>query len=132
LELRNVLAGLAVLLLVALVPTGVPAQTAAEVSNDAQLQKAYDDAFQAMLADPQNLDKTFAFAELAGRKGDFEGAISALERMLFVDPDLPRVKMELGVLYYRLGSYETARAYLQGALESPSDCCKRSSRSRTA
>ena len=52
-------------------------------------------------------------------KGDLEGAVSALERMLFINPDLPRVKLELGVLYFRLGSYETARAYLQGALEAP-------------
>ncbi|HUA54742.1 MAG TPA: tetratricopeptide repeat protein [Candidatus Sulfotelmatobacter sp.] len=93
------------------------AQTAAEVSNDAELQKAYDDAFAAMMAEPQNLDKTFAFAELAAKKGDLEGAISALERMLFINPDLPRVKLELGVLYFRLGSYETARAYLQEALQ---------------
>ncbi len=96
----------------------VSAQTAAEVSSDAELQKAYDEAFTAMMSDPQNLDKTFLFAELAARKGDLEGAISALERMLFVNPDLPRVKLELGVLYFRLGSFETARAYLQGALES--------------
>jgi tetratricopeptide (TPR) repeat protein len=95
------------------------AQTAAEISSDADLQKAYDDAFAAMMADPQNLDKTFAFADLAAKKGDLEGAISALERMLFINPDLPRVKLELGVLYFRLGSYETARAYLQGALEAP-------------
>ena len=93
------------------------AQTAGEVSSDRDLQKAYDDAFAAMMADPQNLDKTFLFAELATRKGDLEGAVSALERMLFINPDLPRVKLELGVLYFRLGAYETAQAYLQGALE---------------
>jgi tetratricopeptide (TPR) repeat protein len=101
----------------AVVTDSALAQTAAEVSSDAELQKAYDDAFAAMMADPENLDKTFEFAGLAAKKGDLEGAISALERMLFVNPDLPRVKLELGVLYFRLGSYETARAYLQGALE---------------
>jgi tetratricopeptide (TPR) repeat protein len=95
------------------------AQTAGEVSSDRDLQQAYDDAFAAMMADPQNLDKTFAFAELATRKGDLEGAVSALERMLFINPNLPRVKLELGVLYFRLGSFETARAYLQSALEAP-------------
>jgi hypothetical protein len=107
------------LLVGALVPIGAVAQTAGEVSSDAALQKSYDDAFASMMADPQNLDKTFAFAELAARKGDLEGAVSALERMLFVNPDLPRVKLELGVLYFRLGSYETARAYLQSALDTP-------------
>jgi len=103
----------------ATVTVGARAQTAGEISNDAELQKAYDDAFASMMADPQSLDKTFAFAELAARKGDLEGAVSALERMLFVNPDLPRVKLELGVLYFRLGSYETARAYLQAALDTP-------------
>jgi tetratricopeptide (TPR) repeat protein len=115
--LRIALWGLALAFGGATGTTPVWAQTAGEVSSDRDLQKAYDDAFAAMMADPQNLDKTFAFAELAARKGDLEGAISALERMLFINPDLPRVKLELGVLYYRLGSYETARAYLQGALE---------------
>jgi hypothetical protein len=38
--------------------------------------------------------------------------------MLFYNPDLPRVKLELGILYFRLGSYEMARSYFQGALAS--------------
>ena len=39
--------------------------------------------------------------------------------MLLINPNLPRVRLELGVLYYRLGSYEVARTYLEGALKSP-------------
>ena len=39
--------------------------------------------------------------------------------MLLINPDLPRVRLELGVLYYRLGSYEVARTYLDDALKSP-------------
>jgi len=38
--------------------------------------------------------------------------------MLLINPDLPRVRLELGVLYYRLGSYEVARTYLETALKS--------------
>jgi len=79
----------------------------------------YDQAFQAMLSDPGSLDKTFAYAEAAIKAGDLEGAVSALERMLFINPNLPRVRLELGVLYFRLGSYEAARSYLQSAVESP-------------
>lgn len=70
-----------------------------------------DAAFQAMLADPSNLDKTFAYAELAVQIGNFEGAISALERMLLLNPNLPRVRLELGVLYYRIGSFDVASEY---------------------
>lgn len=85
----------------------------------AEAKAAYDAAFQAMLRDPANLDKTFAYANAAIQVGDFEGAIGALERMLFIDPDLPRIRLELGVLYFRLGSFETARAYLQSVHDTP-------------
>ena len=88
-------------------------------SADAEKRKAYDRAFKAMMADPGNLDKTFAFAGLAIDVGDFDGAISALERMLLIDPNLPRVKLELGVLYYRVGSYQVAQNYLNDALAAP-------------
>jgi hypothetical protein len=80
---------------------------------------AYDAAFKAMIADPGNLQKSFAFAELAIKVGDLEGAVAALERMLIIAPNLPRVRLELGVLYYRLGSYETSRRYISEVLNAP-------------
>jgi Flp pilus assembly protein TadD len=61
----------------------------------------------------------FKYASLASQTGDLEGAISTLERMLLINADLPRVRLELGVLYYRLASYEVARTYLETALKSP-------------
>jgi Tetratricopeptide repeat len=90
-----------------------------EATVDPAKRQAYDQAFKAMMADPGNLDKTFAYASLAVDVGDFDGAISALERMLLIDPNLPRVKLELGVLYYRVGSYQVAQNYLNDALASP-------------
>jgi len=86
---------------------------------DADLDAEYDKAFQELFRDPGNLDKSFRFAELAVRKGNFEAAISALERMLLINPDLPRVRLELGVLYFRIGSYAIARSYLTRVLQSP-------------
>ncbi len=83
------------------------------------LSRQYDAAFQEMLAHPADLDVLFKFASLASKTGDLEGAVSALERMLLINGDLPRVRLELGVLYYRLGSYEVARTYLDSALKSP-------------
>jgi Tetratricopeptide repeat len=85
-----------------------------------EVQKQYDDAFKETMRKPADLDVLFRFATLASQTGDLEGAISALERMLLIDPDLPRVRLELGVLYYRLGSYEMSRTYFEGALKSPS------------
>ena len=82
------------------------------VNASAEQEREYDAAFQEMLRKPADLDVLFKFATIATKTGDYEGAISALERMLLVNPDLPRVRLELGVLYYRLGSYEVARTYL--------------------
>ena len=93
------------------------AQTATVSAAD---EAEYDAAFQDMLKKPSDLDVLFKFAMIASKTGDLEGAISALERMLVVDPNLPRVRLELGVLYYRLGSFEVARTYFETTLKSES------------
>ena len=98
-------------------PGSAWAQTAA-VAPAADLEQQYDAAFQDMMRKPADLDVLFKFATIASQTGDLEGAISALERMLLINPSLPRVRLELGVLYYRLGSYEIARTYLEDALKS--------------
>ena len=79
------------------------------------LQSRYDAAFQEMLRQPSDLEVLFKFAKLAAETGDLEGAISALDRLLLIDGDQPDVKLELGVLYFRLGSFEAARNYLEEA-----------------
>ena len=86
-----------------------------------ELRAEYDALFQQLFQDPGNLDLTFRFAEVAVQVGNFEAAISALERMLLYNSNLPRVRLELGVgvLYYRLGSYALARAHLTRAIEGP-------------
>ena len=88
-------------------------QTLTPVSN---LEAQYDRAFKEMFADPADMDKAFIYARLAIQMGDFEGAISTLERMLLIDGNLPRVRMEVGVLYYRLGSFEVAKGYFEEIL----------------
>jgi hypothetical protein len=85
----------------------------------APLRAQYEALFQQTLRDPGNLDASFRFAEVASAIGDQEAAIGALERMLFFNPQLARVKLELGVLYFRLGSYEMARSYFNAAVEAP-------------
>jgi tetratricopeptide (TPR) repeat protein len=61
---------------------------------------------QQMLQDPSNLDVAFEYASLSSQVGDYEAAISTLERMLIFAPNTPRLQLELGILYYKLGSYE--------------------------
>lgn len=71
--------------------------------------------FARMMEHPDDLDTAFQYAALSSQAGDLEGAVSTLERMLIYAPGLPRLQLELGVLYYRLGAYETARQYFDGA-----------------
>jgi Tetratricopeptide repeat len=89
------------------------------VNATVEQEREYEAAFQEMLRKPADLDVLFKFATIAIKTGDYEGAISALERMLLVNPDLPRVRLELAVLYYRLGSFEISRTYLEAVLASP-------------
>jgi hypothetical protein len=78
-----------------------------------------DRLFQQMLRNPKDLDITFAYVKVATDNGDYEAAIGALERVLFYQPNLARVKYELGSLYFRLGSYEMARRYFRETLACP-------------
>lgn len=75
--------------------------------------------FAKMMAHPANLDVAFEYAALSSQAGDLESAISTLERMLIFAPNVPRLQLELGVLYYRLGSYRLAQNYLTAALQAP-------------
>ena len=72
--------------------------------------------FQGILAQPSDLNNTLQYAAAASAD-DIESAIGAYEQLLFYNPTLSRVRFELGVLYFRLGSYEMARSYFQSALQ---------------
>lgn len=95
----------------------VPAALAQPISSDARakLDARKEALFRQMLSNPANLDVTFAYADVATRLGDYEGAVSALERMLLFNPNLPRVQLELGALYFRMGSFDIARDYFTKA-----------------
>jgi hypothetical protein len=81
----------------------------------ARLEAQKEVLFQQMLRNPANLDVTFSYADVSARLGDYEAAVSALERMLLFNPNLPRVQLELGALYFRMGSYDLARDYFERA-----------------
>lgn len=85
----------------------------------ATLQARRGALFQRMLDKPDDLDAAFQYAALSAQVGDLEAAIATLERMLIFAPGLPRLQLELGVLYYRLGAFETARTYFEAAIAGP-------------
>lgn len=83
--------------------------------NKAELRKEFDTTFYKMLDNPADIDVTMKYANLAVKMEDYEAAIPALERILLFNPNLPKVKQELGVLYFKLDSMDMARTYLEDA-----------------
>ena len=105
-------------------PANVPAQaqsvaTSQTTKTPAALLARQSSLLQATINDPSNLDIAFEYATVSSLLGDYEAAISTFERILAFAPDLARTKLELGVLYFRLGSIPTAHFYFEQALKSP-------------
>ncbi|WP_139312685.1 tetratricopeptide repeat protein [Acuticoccus yangtzensis] len=107
---------LALILAASLITCGV---AVAQEAAPTPLEQRRDQLFMATLNDPDNLDVAFQYALVSAQLGDFEGAIATLERMLVFAPNLPRVQLELGVLYYRIGAREMARSYLEAVANQP-------------
>ena len=83
---------------------------------EAALRIEQQKLFEQLQAHPDDLDVMFAYAVVSVRARDYEPAIATLERMLIYNNDLPRVKLELGSAYFRLGSYEVSRFYFNEAI----------------
>jgi tetratricopeptide (TPR) repeat protein len=87
--------------------------------NDADKRVAADLLFKRLLLKPDDLDAGFQYAQLETELGDYEAAIGALERILYYNPNLPRVNLQLGTLYFHLRSYEMARNCFDAVLNAP-------------
>ena len=116
---RALTMGLALALIAPVVHGAEPAfdaGTSQSQEERAKLQAEYDRLFAQMLERPTDLDLMFSFAAVAARLGNYEAAISTLERMLLLNPDLARVKLELGMLYFHIASYAVAQSYFQAVI----------------
>ncbi len=91
------------------------AQQAPPPNTDAQV----NEAFREVLRSPGNLQVGQTYARLLVANGNFEGGIAALERLLLDPAADPVIRVELGVLYYRVESYGMAESYLRSALADP-------------
>ncbi|HVB82534.1 MAG TPA: tetratricopeptide repeat protein [Candidatus Binataceae bacterium] len=72
--------------------------------------------FDRMLHNPADLNVGFAYADISARLGNDEAAVTTLERMLLFRPDLASIDLELGTLYFRMGSFEVAQTYFEKAM----------------
>jgi hypothetical protein len=95
--------------------TSRPAAAETPAGDSTSQRRQLDDLLGQVLRDPASIELTLRYARLATELEDYEAAITALERLLFFNPTLARPRLELGVLYYRLGSYAQARSYLEQA-----------------
>jgi Flp pilus assembly protein TadD len=55
--------------------------------------KTGDRIFEQLLKDPKNIDLTLRYAEAAAKLGNYEAAISSLERLLLLDRNFPGVRL---------------------------------------
>lgn len=85
---------------------------AAEPTGGDAASGEYDALYARAVQRPGDVSLVYKVAEMAIARGDYEAAIGLYERVLDFNPQLVQVRLQLGRLYYRLGSYESARSYL--------------------
>jgi tetratricopeptide (TPR) repeat protein len=76
----------------------------------------YDASFQALLARPNDVETVLRYSEAAENVGDYESSIAPLEGLFLYDSNLPKVRLQLGILYLHLRSFHTAHNYFTTAL----------------
>ncbi len=93
------------------------APTISDPADLEQIQQEKEEVFKQLFQDPTNLNLLFKYANLSILVGDLEAAIGVFEQMLIYESDLPRIRLELGVLYFRLGAFALAKSYLNSVKE---------------
>ena len=71
---------------------------------------------QQIAAQPRNLDHYFNYATLATTLREYEKAAAMYERMLSIAPDLPRIKLELAMVYMQQQRFDQAERMIEDAL----------------
>lgn len=68
--------------------------------------------YEDVLANPDDIDLNYAYAQAQIARGDVRGAAATLERILLINPDLPRVRLLYAVVLYRLDNLDEAEREL--------------------
>ena len=82
--------------------------------------------FEEVMAKPDDVELNYHFARQQVRRGDLKGAAATLQRVLLVNPDLPRVRLFYAVVLYRLDDLTESQLELQrlSALKTTDDVRK--------
>lgn len=84
---------------------------------DPALERQVEEAYRQVLQQPGDLGAWSRYARLQVQGGNYEGGIGALERLLLQPGYPPELPLEIGVLYYRLGSYSMAETMIRRATD---------------
>lgn len=90
-----------------------------------------DELIERSRRDPANVALVLEIARVASTLGEIETAIGALERLLIFDPGQPRLRLQLGALYQRLGALDLARLQFEQALAGSGEDLELAPRART-
>ena len=88
-------------------------------ASSAEVKRQVDDAFRDVLTKADSMNARLKYANLLVQAGNFEGGIAALEGLLLSPTAPASIRVELAVLYYRLGSYAMSETYLNDAIADP-------------
>jgi hypothetical protein len=89
---------------------------AAQALSTEALERQTEEAFRTVVQQPQDLAQWSRYAQLLVDAGNYEGGIAALERLLLDPNSGPELRVQIAVLYYRLGSYAMAESMARDAL----------------
>ena len=89
------------------------AEEAAEKAEEKKELEAFKVEFKDVLLDPDNIDLNFQYAEQQIAAGNFLGAAGTLERILMVNPNLPKVRLFYAVVLFRLDNLIEAEREIQ-------------------
>ncbi|MFC1679718.1 tetratricopeptide repeat protein [Elusimicrobiota bacterium] len=94
-------------------------RTAEEAREHKAVEGAGEVTYEMVMKDPDNIDLNYKYAKTQVSQGDIKGAAATLERILMVDPALPKVRLFFAVVLYRLDSLAHARKELLALKDLP-------------
>jgi len=92
---------------------GREAERAAEAAEEERALEGEDVTYAQILADPDNVDLNYRYAQAQIRRGDVRGAGATLERILLMHPGLPRIRLLYAIVLYRLDNLDEAERELR-------------------
>jgi Flp pilus assembly protein TadD len=83
-----------------------------EAEDQRLLRPEREVTYEDVLANPDNIDLNFAYAQVQIARGDLKNAAATLERILLIEQDLPRVRLLYAIVLFRLDNLDEAEREL--------------------